>query len=253
MLKRQVTDIVVNESTALGDYIVAMAAALLLLLYFLIKTKNSNRKQNHSPRHPRDLWRVSKIESYSTTTKFAGDRWTIHFSTASIVSETTTFDRHDDFFLIGENSTHADFITAPLVRKMLLKYRDSYEHARPIHITRASSSQPLYSWLQSESQMRQVLFQFLDEGLLIANALSSQPMLTIDWCQKLLFTISFSIEQDVASVLAGKLANEHAELGVKYENGRLEFNLWLAFQREERPHNLRDRTSSLTAKLPKAG
>lgn len=248
--------------TRLTDYsnLFLIGAAVACLMVFLYVRKGRQKTQRETNKNNKILaenyfsnWLPLSLQPFNTICKAAGEKWELKFSSSKLIIENKSFKTVDGFFEVGQNSKDVDFVIAPLVRKLLLKYREGFEKQRPIVIHRIAHNKPLLSWVQSESHMRRILFQFLDECLEISDSLQLVPKLSVVWDERLCFSVSWPCEEEHVFQAVREHAGKHSELSWEWTGTDVVLSLRLGFTEKLAPHNLpRGELFQLDEKVPKA-
>jgi hypothetical protein len=250
----------INPVIAQREILFVLAMLLALILFYLLRTndvrirtrplgrrssdlvkvtdagvflQNRNNEQDLE-----DLWIPLAVQQFPCKHPNELPRWRITLFDVARHNRSRYEKNEDGFFEFSHGPEEADLELAPLVRKILSKYRDNFEKVAPIHLRRKEHQAKMFTWVANEVAMRTAAFRFLDECLLLSRELSIVPSLQIDWDEAFVVRVKWAQGSQLSKLKELKKENPEVEFE-SGPDGKVTLSLWIAFTKEQIPPGLR--------------
>lgn len=219
---------------------------------FIVPLLNSSQR-----RKARQDWHPILTSRFYVQRQLGAEIWSIHFAGSQNLSFESIFSKNQyGFFELGRTPQETDGMLAPLMRKVILKYRSAFERNRPIQTMRTASPELMMTWLHNPSQFRMAIYRFLDECQLISQNLKCDPSLDIAWDQEFALTVMWKNTDPRFQEMFRTLLKPSPELVIVQNDHVIGLTLCLAFNERKMSKHITRLSSILRqqyTKLPDAG
>lgn len=183
-------------------------------------------------------WEPVEIDSYTCNLK-TPVRWRISlYATARLAVPSRRFDEYnEDLFHFAEDHAEAEMVVAPILRKIYARYREQFEIRTPIQVFCTEVNEESVTWLRNETDIRSLVFTFLDECLMMSRIWDASPSLAVCRGSNFSLTVMWPRSNDIDWI--NRVYYAHPELELIENEETIGLRLHLAFPRNAIPSRTR--------------